>query len=386
MRRATRWQVLCLLAVGAPCWAQTAAPASGDRLRDLTGEWQFDHKAVLGPFHNLYNARVLRVPDAAYPFRMWFFGYAVKDSNPWGDRFLGDAIFHARSHDLRRWEVYAGTGGDGKPTWDTTGDPKLWVPVVSALDPGFEDAIAGDPSVVWRDGWYTMAFSSVWFESHAETTPQHMWVIACVMGARSRDGLHWQRGKKPILIWDKEYQVRMDAAGGIFKTPEGYQGSYHRPSLMYDDGRWKLWFDYMLPGTFVALGYAENRGDFLDPKQWRVLNCGDNPQLRDWPNASVVKIGGRYLNFSDAPGYPGAMGGDGRQITLAESTDGLAWKVLGHIRPEGRESSHVPEAFVTQVAGHTWLYVFYAWKPETVSDATWDFRYKEVRFLRRRMD
>ena len=99
-----------------------------------------------------------------------------------------------------------------------------------------------------------------------------------------------------------------------------------------------------------------------------------------------MKIGARYLNFSDAPGYPGEMGGDGRQITMAESSDGLAWKVLGHIRPEGRESSHVPEAFVTKVRGHTMLYVFYAWKPETVSDAKWDFRYKEIRCMWRRLD
>jgi hypothetical protein len=155
---------------------------------------------------------------------------------------------------------------------------------------------------------------------------------------------------------------------------------------MYDQGRWKLWFDYMRPGTFVSLGYAENRGDFMDPKQWKVLNCGASPQLVDWPNASVVKVGGRYLSFSDAPSYPGEMGGDGRQTTLAESPDGLHWTVRGHIRPEGRESSHVPEAFVTQVRGHTWLYVFYAWKPETVSDATWDFRYKEVRCMRQRVD
>jgi hypothetical protein len=32
------------------------------------------------------------------------------------------------------------------------------------------------------------------------------------------------------------------------------------------------------------------------------------------------------------------------------------------------------------------LYVFYAWKPETVSDAKWDFRYKEIRCMWRRLD
>jgi hypothetical protein len=386
MAQTRAWQVVLLMAAATPCLAQFAAPASPERLVDLTSEWEFDHQAVLGPFHNLYNPCIVKVEDVEYPYRMWFFGWAVKDSNPWGERFLGDAIFHARSRDLREWELYAGDDEGGRATWDTTGDPARWVPVVSALDAGFEEAIAGDPSVVWRHGSYTMAFSSVWFEAHAETTPQHLWVISCIMGARSRDGIHWERTRRPILIWDKEYEVRMDAAGGVFKTPEGYAGAYHRPSLMHDDGRWKLWFDYMLPGTFVSLGYAEDAGDFMDPAQWRVLNCGDSPQLRDWPNASVVKVGGRYLSFSDAPGYPADLGGDGRQITLAESPDGTAWTVLGHVRPEGRASSHVPEAFVTEVDGQSWLYVLYAWKPETVGDATWDFRYKEIRCMRKRPD
>lgn len=379
------WVGVLVALMARPCAAQFAAPAGEDRLRDLTCEWHFDHKAVLGPFHNLYNPCIVERPGEAYPFRMWFFGYAVADSNPWGERHLGDAIFHARSKDLRRWEVYAGKEEGGGARWDATGDAKLWVPVVSALDKGFEEAIAGDPSVVWREGWYHMAFSSVWFESHAETTPQHMYLIGCVMGARSRDGIHWERTKKPLAIWDKEYEVRMDAAGGVFVKPEGYEGSYHRPSLMWDQGRWRLWFDYMLPGTFVSLGYAENRGSFMDPGQWKVLRSGEEPLLRDWPNATVVKVKGEYLSFSDAPGYPAELGGDGRMITLARSKDGLAWEVLGHVRPEGRASSHVPEALVLQRRGHTWLYVFYAWKPETVSDATWDFRYKEIRVMRRRL-
>ena len=381
-------QSLALLLAVALCLlvppALSAAP-DGVRMRDLTAEWQFDHRPVLGGFHNLYNARIVEVLDKQYPFRMWFFGWPVADNNPVGGRFIGDAIYHARSADLQGWEVYAGEDARGGRQWDTTMNPELWVPVVSGLDKGFENAIAGDPAVVKRGNWYYMAFSSVWFESHAEMTPQHMWVIGCIMGARSRDGIRWERTREPILIWPKEHEIHQDAAGGVFKLDPGYCGSYHRPSLMFDEGRWKLWFDYMLPGTFVSLGYAENDGDFMDPKAWRVLNEGERPQLRDWPNASVVRVGNRYYNFCDAPGYPGEMGQDGRQITMAESPDGKTWTVLGHIRPEGKASSHVPEAFVRREGHDTWLYVFYAWKPELKPGEKWDYRYKETRYMRRKV-
>jgi len=164
---------LALLLAGILCLAaQGSLPADppADRMEDLTAEWQIDHRPVLWGYHNLYNPRIVQVDDAKYPFRMWFFGWATADNNPVGGKFIGDAVYHARSADLRHWEVYAGEGAAVGRVWDTTMNPKLWVPVVSALDPGFENAIAGDPAVVKRGNWYFMAFSSVWFESHPEMT------------------------------------------------------------------------------------------------------------------------------------------------------------------------------------------------------------------------
>lgn len=35
--------------------------------------------------------------------------------------------------------------------------------------------------------------------------------------------------------------------------------------------------------------------------------------------------------------------------------------------------------------GVEWLYVFYAWKPETVKEKALDFRYKEIRTMRIRV-
>lgn len=368
------WLSVCGIAMSS---AQAPQPPGPDRLRDLTASWRASRETLLGPHHNLYNPCVVRVPDRRWPYRMWYFGWACADNNPVRGRPIGDAIYHARSSDMRRWEVYAGRTEDGGARWVASDRPELFEPVVSGLDPGFGDAIAGDPSVVYRKGRYHMAFSSVWFESHVETTPQHMYVIGCIMGATSSDGIRWSRSKEPILIWDKEYQIRMDAAGGVFVRPEGYCGSYHRPSLLWDRDRWRIWFDYLQPGRFASMGVAENRGEFMQPSAWRVLRSGDRPALPDWVNPSVVKVGRIYYSFSDAAGYGPEYGGDGRLLTMARSKDGLDWSIVGHIRPEGMACSHVPESIVDRGR----LHVLYSWKPEKRPDAAWDYRYKEIRSM-----
>jgi hypothetical protein len=48
-------------------------------------------------------------------------------------------------------------------------------------------------------------------------------------------------------------------------------------------------------------------------------------------------------------------------------------------------SSHVPQALLLKEDGVEWLYVFYAWKPQTVKEKPLDFRYKEIRAMRIRV-
>ena len=96
----------------------------------------------------------------------------------------------------------------------------------------------------------------------------------------------------------------------------------------------------------------------------------------------MVRVGDVYVSFADPPGYPSEMGGDGRQTTVATSRDGIAWRVRGHIRPDGLASSHVPQASVLEIDGERWVYVFYAWKPARAEGAPWDFRYKQIRYVR----
>lgn len=351
-----------------------------ERLVDLTAQWEVCPTAVLKGFHNLYNPCVIRDRDRAFPFKMWFFGWPVEDVDA---RWPGDVIFFARGRSIDRWEVYAGDGG-----WENSMNARAYVPVLRGEPKAYDGMANGDPSVVFRKGVYHMALSSVGFDTRKDGQgADHLYNVSCVLGATSPDGIHWQKTKGPIAIWKREFEKPWEIIDGkIPHAPDGYYGSYHRPALMYDEGRWKLWFDYFVPGTFVSMGYAENRGDFADPSAWTILRADEQPLLRDWPNPSVVKVRGRYYAFSDAPNYPEALGGDSRQVTMAVSRDGLEWRVLGHIRPDGLASSHVPQAVVFKEGGIEWLYVFYSWKPERAQGEAWDFRYKQIRHMRCRAD
>ncbi len=369
-----------------------------ERLHDLTEDWEVHPTPILGGFHNLYNARIIHNPeDTDYPFKMWFFGYAAEEHNPGYPG--GDAIYFARAATLDAWEVYAGNDKWVKTEWIKDGDsetltpawpsPYDFVPVLAPDPDAFDNMASGDPSVVYYDGMYSMAYSGVRFDVRPDDEGHdRLYLMDCVMGAVSVDGIHWERSKAPILIWPGEYENPWEIVDGKLPEtpPDAYYGRYHRPTLLRDNDRWKLWFDYFHPGTFVSLGYAENTGDFLNPSHWTVLRADDKPLLKDWPNPSIVRINDTYYAFSDAPNYPPEMGGDGRQLTMATSPDGISWTVQGHIRPHGKASSHVPEALLLESDESTFLYLFYSWKPERISDAPWDFRYKEIRYMRKPVD
>ena len=317
------------------------------RNRNLTEHFTVNENPILYGFYNLYNCEVVKVEDKEYPYRMFIFGETHKESE-----YLGyDSIYHARGKDLNNWEVYSGNG-----TWDSTMDPTKWVPVMVRDDKSYDSIHNGDPTVVYKDGVYHMAFSSVGFDNRDGIT----YIINCVMGAVSKDGINWTKTNEPILIWDKEYIEGWDAREP--KPPS--VGGYHRPSLTWDEeeDKWKIWFDYYLPGTFLSMGYAVNNGEFMEPSHWQVLHAGENPQLKNWPNPEVVKINGRYYAFSDCTDFGAQLGPQNdRQIVMAYSTNGYDWKVIGRMLPEDKKyGTHLPQTFVEEVDGELVLHIFYS--------------------------
>lgn len=354
-------------------WQVTSSEQDGRKI-DRTRLWQRDGKNVLSGFRNMYNFHILHEPNAEYPFKAWFFGWAVEDCNRNIPGFTGcDAIFHARAKSLSNsWEVYA---GDGK--WDATMTPAKWRPVFAPQNTYYDEWHNGDPSVVKVGRRYYMAYSSVGHDKDRKPhgDPQDKdGSYLCIMGAVSEDGVNWQRSTAPILAYEKEYGGT-DPSGDVVVN-----GSYHRPSLLHEDGKFKMWFDYWTTSGGVTMGYAENGGDFLNPNDWKLIRAGANPCLPQFPNPDVVRAGKFYFAYADPPtGSPHPW--TTRKITEAISENGLDWKVLGYVEPDADAPAiHVPEAFVLREGGEMWLYLFYACQ---IGGKPYDYRYNRIRFMRR---
>ncbi|HIE99248.1 MAG: hypothetical protein ABGZ23_16675 [Fuerstiella sp.] len=334
-------------------------------------QWQRDKHALLTNFDNMYNPCVVET-EGEYRYLMWFFGWAEDHANA---AFPGcDAIYHARSKDLKQWEVCSKDN-----TWDSTMDPKLWVPVLHASDRWYEAWHTGDPSVVIKEGKYFMAYSAT--SKHfgkREGYPATM--VQCLMGAVSIDGINWKKTEYPLLIREG------DTADP--KPDPARIGDFHRPSLQQDNGIWRLWFDYWLPGKGVCMGYAENRGDFGEADGFKIQHDLKKPLIANWPNPEIVRIGNTYHSFSDPAGYP--MKKDkshwkSRQLREAVSTDGIHWKKLDFIPPdEDVDACHVPQALVTEIDGKRWVYLFYATQiGYRKKDGDYHYQYDRIRAMRR---
>jgi sucrose-6-phosphate hydrolase SacC (GH32 family) len=307
---------------------------------------------------------------------MWFFGWAAGHANP---GIPGcDAIFHARSKDLKTWEVY---GKDG--SWDTTMTPAKWAPVLHASDRWYEAWHVGDPSVVMKDNALYMAYSATSKHFGKAVEGYTVDLILCIMGATSNDGIHWEKTEQPLLI---------RAGDTANPKPEpGRIGDFHRPSLHRQDGKWRLWFDYRLPGSGYCMGYAENTGDFRQKGGFKIMHDLRKPLVDNWPNPEVIKVGDRYFCFSDPPGYPTKIGESrwmSRQLREAVSDDGMHWTKLAYIPPDDdADACHVPQALVTNIDGKRWLYLFYATQiGYRKNDGKYHYEYDRIRAMRHELE
>ncbi len=368
-----------MTAPSAPTSVRARRDADNERARsaDRTALWTRSGKDLLRGFGNMYNLHVVDTPERPYRYRGWFFGWAVKDCNRHIPGYEGcDAIFAARARTLDGpWEVYCGDG-----VWDAAMNAGRWRPVIAPQREPFDSWHNGDPTVVLVGKRYCMAYSSVGhnkdgvpYGASGDTDGS----LLCVMGAVSDDGLTWTRSQAPILLHQEDLGGRTVPSGDAHM-----HGSYHRPSLLYEGGRFRLWFDYWAgdrDGT--SMGYAECTGDFLDPDAWKVIRADARPALRQFPNPDVVRVGRKLYAYGDPPegsNHPWTA----RKITEAVSDDGLSWTILGHIRPNpDAPALHVPEAFVERVGAHRVIHLFYACQ---IGGEPYDYRYDRIRRMERR--
>ncbi|MBD3175925.1 MAG: hypothetical protein GF320_12155 [Armatimonadia bacterium] len=343
-----------------------------DRHTDRTELWERLGTIASG-FGNMYQFEIVHRPEMrSHPYEAWFFGWAVEDCNP---GYPGcDAIYHARSDRLDGgWEIHSGPG-----QWSTAHDASEWVPVVTADDEIYDEWHNGDPTVACMGGRYFLALSATGHNVDGEifgTPADTDGSLQVIMGATSSDGVHWRKTEEPLLMYQPEIG-RPRTVGDVYT-----HGAYARPSLMWDEARWKLWFDYWAGDKGgVSLAYAECDGRFEDPGAWHILQGEDDPCLPDWPNPDVVKIGGLYYSYSDPSGYED-HGWRGRKLAEAVSLNGRDWVVLGYMEPPpGIPASHVPQALVQCRDGRRYVYLTYA---NQRGGDPYDYRYESIEIMRR---
>ena len=367
---------------------------SRPELQSEQNGWLRDEKNLITNFYSMYQPEVIYVPEwddgEGYPYLMWFFAWAYNQENePQGDYPGypgGDAIFLARAKALEGpWEVYSLDYKTGKSFWDRKQEPFYWQPVLTCQDVWYDSWHVGDPSVVYKDGRFYMAYSSMGCDE--DMIPDHYegdtdGNASCIMGAVSEDGIHWTRSEKPLIIWEKEKGYNEKA------EPARYMGGHQRPSLMYEGGVWKMWYDYH--GDLI--GYAENAGDFMDASGWKELYNGDRPLIRA-VDFDVVKIGEMYYAYGDPflswygikdetlPDYPEPRGSwNQRQITEYRSPDGINWTVTGWFRPdEGYGADQIPQVFLDHKNGR--VCIFYATQRGRKFSEEYDWRWDNIRMM-----
>jgi len=351
---------------------------------DTSSEWSRG-TVLLRNFVNMYNGNVLYEPGEAFPYKMWFFGWASQVCN--SATFVPgkpcDMIFYARSSDGVSWQVYSGGGGSegdsnaGGPKFDSTQTPSLWKPVISAQDLFYDAVHNGDPAVVKVGSTYYMVYSitgndldGISAGQPGDNDQDHQ----AIMGAVSSDGIHWKRATRPFFVSPTEAGNRDTAPGNM----------YHRPSLMYENGKFRMWFDYYVSDTVpLSMGYAElpmsnPTGDAFLQATFTSLRFGHNPMIINFPNPNVVKVGTTYYAYADSSVK--ANYGDpwqARAITEATSPDGIVWTIRGYVEPEaGCAATHVPEAYVI---GNT-IFVTYGCQR---GGSPYDFKYDQIRRMQR---
>lgn len=349
-----------------PGGADAAATVEGrayGRFVDRTADWEQAGGDLIRNFVNMYHLFIIRdADDRQRPYHGWFFGWSAEAANTSFGHGC-DAVFACRAPGLTGpWEVYCGGG-----KWDATMTPRLWKPVLMAGNEPWNQWHNGDSSVVKVGRRYFMAYSSTGHNQDGIPFGQpgdRDSDLNCIMGATSEDGLTWKPTRAPILIYAPNIGAPLVRPGEYMPA----DGLYHRPSLRREGGVWRLWFD-CFTGTDMPMAYAENRGDFTNPEEWRVLRGHTKPVLANFPNPDVVRVKDVLFAYGDPGGYkplapPAGTKFDAawasRKILEAVSLNGLDWCPLGYIeRDADAQANEVPVAYVERAGRDHWIYVNY---------------------------
>ena len=372
-----------------------------DEIPVLDEHWSRSENNLITNFYSMYQPEVVYVEawddGVNYPYLMYFFAWAYTHENEPAGSYPGypggDAIFMARSKSVEGpWEIYAVNRATGEMYWDTQQNPETWEPVIVCQDQWYDSWHVGDPSVVYKDGVFYMAYSAMGTDE--DGIPMHLpgdtdGNTSCIMGATSTDGIHWTKSESPLVVWDKEKGFNEVVYA------KDYLGGHQRPSILYENGVWRMWYDV----RYNEYGYAECEGDFMDASAWTEIYNGENPyRYQDGRKFHVVdidveKVGNMYYAYADpyiswygiideALAYyeDDPSNWAGRQIVEYQSSDGIHWEATGYFRPDSEyDSIQIPQIFHDEKNGR--LCLFYATQRGKLESDTYDWRWDNIRVM-----
>ena len=186
---------------------------------------------------NVYAPHILRYQNKWW---MWYGGQG-RDGK--------DAIFLAWSDDLLFWEKH---GGDNP------------IPVV---DHGNSNHV-NDPSVVRVNGQFYMYYTEA---PIAEEDEVHL--------ATSADGINWE--KRGVVI-------------DVGATNSWEPDRVGRPSVIYENGEFRMWYDGQIFQVARHVGYATSNDGF----QW--TKSPNNPVLLNEGAIDVARVGNEYIMLTES--------------------------------------------------------------------------------------
>ena len=206
---------------------------------------------------NIYAADILKVDGA------WWMWYGAQG----GDG--RDAVFLARSKDLVTWQKH--------PSW---AGPQ---PVV---DHGNFNHV-NDPSVVQVGGTFYMYYTGA---PNLEDDRIYL--------ATSQDGISWVK-----------HGMVLDVGAADSWEPD----RVGRPSVLYEDGEFRMWYDGQIYGVARHVGYATS------PDGYAWTKAPANPVVLNEGAIDVDRVGDWYVMLAES--------GQGTKLYVAK--DPLTWKYVG---------------------------------------------------------
>jgi hypothetical protein len=230
--------------------------------------------------------------------------------------------------------------GLGDPNWSITVDPANPTAAKPLVVPNGGDAWDGTglhcPAFVRGTNAAGFACERIYYAGSNNKTYQGPYAIGC---------LEWKNGK-----WERV------EGGPVFAATEPWEGgSVFEPSVVFSDGKWRLWYGFGPSKSWrFGIGYAESEDGLHHWSQHRIYL----PDATNTFDCSVIEAGGRL---------EGVLA---RNPWAGPPTDGnLLWSSIDHTASDAAGSGSQNVVLLGSKGTEPW-HGSGAWKPAFQYDET----------------